>query len=296
MSDVERILHFSSQLEMTLERELGASGQGLHQKTSSVERKLTPRLVKRLRYIASVRNKAAHETATFSLEDPETFFSTCKETVAELNARIEQIRSKPPEQSGDRLTWIGLAVGVVVVLVGAGKMFNWGASEADSASQVSATEVRVNADRDSREPAKRKNGDVVQISAVQDGLVELAGMTLQKNVDDLDQSPSLVISATVTNRWTKALASLDTVADVYVPQDKRWIRGVKQSVYFPSTGLAPGGKTHAQFVLGGYFGDYRLQVPDVVNAVSLKVVLRVTGAKDGIGDQVGPTGAVVSAE
>ena len=134
----------------------------------------------------------------------------------------------------------------------------------------------------------------LQARAVRNALVRFSGLTLWWGRGGFGEK-RLVIRATVTNRWTQYLASLTTRADVYVPKDNRWIRGVKQHVYFSSKGLAPGQSTTVQFRLGGTFGDYRLQVPDVVNARRLKVVLRISSASDGIGDQVSPSGRVTSA-
>lgn len=40
---------------------MGAEGRGLHEKVTSVEDKINSSLVKKIRYIASIRNKVLHE-------------------------------------------------------------------------------------------------------------------------------------------------------------------------------------------------------------------------------------------
>lgn len=75
-------------LEKMLEEGLGASGKGLHEKVSSVQDRLPAALVKRLRYIASVRNKLIHESDSNRLDDPNGYKEACSRAEAELKALI----------------------------------------------------------------------------------------------------------------------------------------------------------------------------------------------------------------
>jgi hypothetical protein len=61
VSDIETVVRMSRELEALLESRLGASGKGLHQKLNSVEDRLPNHIVKRARYVASVRNAVVHE-------------------------------------------------------------------------------------------------------------------------------------------------------------------------------------------------------------------------------------------
>ncbi len=61
MSDIETVIRFSREIEALLESRLGADGRGLHQKLNAVEGDLPERIVKRARFIASVRNAVLHE-------------------------------------------------------------------------------------------------------------------------------------------------------------------------------------------------------------------------------------------
>ncbi|HET9958493.1 MAG TPA: hypothetical protein VFQ61_28560 [Polyangiaceae bacterium] len=64
MGDIETAVRGTQQLEALLEQKFGASGRGLHEKLSSVERQLPKALVRRMRWIATVRNEVVHEAAS----------------------------------------------------------------------------------------------------------------------------------------------------------------------------------------------------------------------------------------
>lgn len=62
------------------------NGKGLHDKITCVERQLENKLIKKLRYIATIRNKTIHEDDFF----PESkFINTARETVKELEVIIK---------------------------------------------------------------------------------------------------------------------------------------------------------------------------------------------------------------
>jgi hypothetical protein len=86
MSDIELAITRVKALESLLEQALGATGRGLHEKVTSVQDKLPPALVKKLRFIATVRNKIVHESDYTQIDDPDGFLRACNETEAELQA------------------------------------------------------------------------------------------------------------------------------------------------------------------------------------------------------------------
>jgi hypothetical protein len=88
MSDIELAVTRTKTLEGLLEQTLGASGKGLHDKVSSVQAKLVPALVKRLRYIATVRNKIVHESDYQKIDDRDGFIKACDEAEAALRALL----------------------------------------------------------------------------------------------------------------------------------------------------------------------------------------------------------------
>ena len=59
---IGRLVGGSKQIEAALEA-LGAEGTGLHTKALSIESHLGTALVKKIQYIATIRNKAVHEDA-----------------------------------------------------------------------------------------------------------------------------------------------------------------------------------------------------------------------------------------
>ena len=94
----------------TLLGEMGATGQGLHQKVSSIEHTIDEKTVKSIRFIASIRNKLLHEDGfeiTPSLLDD--FENACENVIDDLKAHSstkkqdycnrtnEKIKDKPYE-------------------------------------------------------------------------------------------------------------------------------------------------------------------------------------------------------
>jgi len=94
MSDVELAVTRTKLLESLLEQALGATGKGLHEKVSSVQDRLSPPLVKKMRFIATIRNKIVHEANYEKIDDREGFTRACDEAEAELRAMMQPVRKK----------------------------------------------------------------------------------------------------------------------------------------------------------------------------------------------------------
>ncbi len=88
MSDIELAVTRTKTLESLLEQGLGATGKGLHEKVSSVQERLPPALVKKLRFIATVRNKIVHEAAYEKIDDRSGFTKACDDAEAQLRALL----------------------------------------------------------------------------------------------------------------------------------------------------------------------------------------------------------------
>src|SRR5437868_12939459 len=86
MTDVELAITRTKTLEALLEAGLGATGRGLHEKVSSVEPRLPPPLVRKLRFVATIRNKIVHEASYTALDDRAGFVRACDEAEQELRA------------------------------------------------------------------------------------------------------------------------------------------------------------------------------------------------------------------
>lgn len=83
MGAIETVIRLSKTAEHILETDYAAEGRGLHEKLSSAEGKIPPALFKKLRYVATIRNKLVHEL-NYELENPEEFFITARQAIAEL--------------------------------------------------------------------------------------------------------------------------------------------------------------------------------------------------------------------
>ncbi len=114
MSDIDLVVSRSRRLEALLRSQFHAEGKGLHQLVSSVEERLPHDVIKKLRFIATMRNKVVHEDG-YKLEDKQAFIRTARECEKELTPH-----------SG-RIIW-GVAIALVVLLTGAALVFyynNW---------------------------------------------------------------------------------------------------------------------------------------------------------------------------
>ena len=81
-------------LESLLEQGLGATGKGLHEKVSSVQARLPQPLVKKLRFIATVRNKIVHEADYQKIDDRAGFTRACDEAEAALRAMLQPVAKR----------------------------------------------------------------------------------------------------------------------------------------------------------------------------------------------------------
>lgn len=84
MSSIESVIKGARRIEGVLEKDFGAEGKGLHEKLSSVESKLPQELQRRIRWIATMRNKTVHEEG-FEPDSIEDFNRACEDIVEKLN-------------------------------------------------------------------------------------------------------------------------------------------------------------------------------------------------------------------
>jgi len=81
--DLSLVIFSSKQLEVLLERDFEANGKGLHEKISSAK-DLPESLKRKLRRIATIRNKLVHHTGFNEIPDRESFLKDFQEAKAEL--------------------------------------------------------------------------------------------------------------------------------------------------------------------------------------------------------------------
>lgn len=83
-SDIDLVITKSKQLEQALQDKFGANGRGLHEKVASVESQLDTALVKKLRWIATLRNKVVHEE--FELPSQTEYTAACDDALKKISA------------------------------------------------------------------------------------------------------------------------------------------------------------------------------------------------------------------
>jgi hypothetical protein len=112
MSDIDLAVTRSQRLEQLLERDFGATGKGLHQKVSSIADSMPDDLVRKLRLVATVRNKVVHENGR--IDDKPRFLQAADAAERELK-QIRARRGRGPR--GTRRLVVMTAVLVVIILI-----------------------------------------------------------------------------------------------------------------------------------------------------------------------------------
>lgn len=75
-NDYELVIRASKDLEYILEAYLGARGKGLHEKCTSVQHLVPKDLQKKIRYLATIRNKLVHERGFNHIPDRGRFIQS----------------------------------------------------------------------------------------------------------------------------------------------------------------------------------------------------------------------------
>lgn len=87
-NDYELAIKSSKEMEHILEVEFNATGRGLHEKITSASSQLPPHLVKKMRYLATIRNKLIHERGFDSIPDRTKFIENFEKSADELHQII----------------------------------------------------------------------------------------------------------------------------------------------------------------------------------------------------------------
>jgi hypothetical protein len=149
-SDTDLVCDASSQLERLLEERLGATGKGLHEKASSVQARLSPEALKRIRFIASVRNAVVHERVP--VKDRMGFMIAVDGAAAEIGALAPAERAGRADPADTRWSsvapWLPeIGIGAFTVLGAVAGYSAWGVGGAILTGVVSfaaATWVAMN--------------------------------------------------------------------------------------------------------------------------------------------------------
>jgi len=85
MSQIEIVFGYTKKIEALLLNKFKAEGRGLHTKLNSVEAQFPDTLIKKIRWIATIRNNLAH-TEGFSVDSLDELSKVCDSVIAELEA------------------------------------------------------------------------------------------------------------------------------------------------------------------------------------------------------------------
>ena len=83
-NDYELVIRTSKELEYFLEAEFQAHGKGLHEKITSIQNELPAELCKRMRFLATIRNKLIHERGFDQIPDRAAFIQSFEVSKLEL--------------------------------------------------------------------------------------------------------------------------------------------------------------------------------------------------------------------
>lgn len=90
MSQIELVFGYSRKIEGILQNAFNAQGRGLHSKLTHVEDRLPMPLVKKIRWIATIRNNLAHSDG-FQIDDIADFTNACESVLSELVSIAENL-------------------------------------------------------------------------------------------------------------------------------------------------------------------------------------------------------------
>lgn len=90
MDQISSVVKESKRLERILREHYHGSGRGLHELISSCQERLPSDVVKRLRYVATIRNKVVHED-DFKIDDMKAFKLACRYCEQELAPRSHRM-------------------------------------------------------------------------------------------------------------------------------------------------------------------------------------------------------------
>ncbi|KAL4440656.1 hypothetical protein ABPG77_000365 [Micractinium sp. CCAP 211/92] len=94
-NDYELVIRASKDLEYVLEAYLGAQGKGLHEKCTSVQSVIPQDLQRKIRYLATIRNKLVHERDFHSIPDRARFVENFQVAESQLKDVVTRYGRRP---------------------------------------------------------------------------------------------------------------------------------------------------------------------------------------------------------
>ena len=89
-NDYEMVIKTTKKMELYLEQQFGATGKGLHEKLTSADvQVLPPKVVKSIRYIATIRNRLIHDADMDEIPDRKAFIDSYTSAMEGLDTYIK---------------------------------------------------------------------------------------------------------------------------------------------------------------------------------------------------------------
>ena len=316
MSDLKSILDATKRIESILEQHCGGHGRGMHEKLSTATVAIPEELVKRVRYIASVRNKVVHE-AGYDIADMPAFLATCTRTAQALQALPTVPAARNAHRPRRRLLWWGVWLLALLAL-----LWMWLvphrshhapapqapatshtpplASTATSPAAAPTPAASATANSASSQPAPAPAASAaVEAAAPAAPPVQLSQLKLSYQPGPFgDQEAHIML--TVHNTSATTLAQLHLHARLYVNGEARPMLDTATShrshpvfVHLGERGLRPGEQRTVQARMGRMDGA-PWQSPDVLNASSRRLDVALHTYTNGLNHTVAARGPTVS--
>jgi hypothetical protein len=93
--NIEQVINRTKTLESTLVQHYAATGRGMHAKITSASEHLSSSVIRRLRTVATIRNRLLHEDTFTVLNVPKDFSALCDELEQALNGSSERLPDLP---------------------------------------------------------------------------------------------------------------------------------------------------------------------------------------------------------
>lgn len=303
------VLQGTKRIEALLEQKFGSTGRGLYEKMDSANMALPEPLKKRIRYVATLRNKAMHEDG-FEIDDIAEYVKTCQSIAQQLDDLHTHRRPAPLRwRTGGgwvrKIFLLGCAglgifglgyLGMATALKYEQPVVAAAAPPKPASPPPSAPSVQQKASP-ARPPvvaAKPKQAAVQPQADLRPAPASTdhppAAPVTFKNLKFRVQNDSWgsmepSASATFTNHHRTTISHVRVKMRLFINGEGTPVAGGQGRdgdffVSFGDSGLAPGASAVGTLYFSGFDKD-AWKVPDVVNAKKRVVEMKIIAAQDG---------------
>ena len=308
------VLQGTKRIEAILEEKFGSTGRGLYEKMTTANMKLPEPLQKRIRYVATMRNKTMHEEG-FEIPNIPEYVKTCQ-SIAEQLEHLHANR-KPGFFSQGAGSWMRKVALIGCAGVGIFGLAYLGMATALKHGQPSRAVAAHDVGESNPGPARAQEQPTAPTAAARPAranppapaaVVKAAAAPAQADVDQSTEttSPSAPVtfknlkfsmkkdgwgslepnlSATFTNNHSATISSIRVKARLFINGETTPVAGNTSKdgefyVFFGDSGLAPGASVEKALDFSpSHTGSWR--VPDAINAKTHVAQMKIINALDG---------------